>query len=203
MKKYILSLLSACLALVTQATHITGGEMYYSFNGVVGGEYQYFVTLKLYQRCNSGRQFPNPTIISIFDKTTGARFTVPYTELDWSLKIVGLPTHIPVTPKSATKPGYTRMGALVESVQGWPPFILSFTVYKPVSAKVCAIPVVLDVARIFPSLSSIFHSYDTIKGLLERLDIETDWELPQSKYSGNKVADATSQSATFICTSFR
>ena len=52
--------------------------MYYSFNGVVGGEYQYFVTLKLYQRCNSGRQFPNPTIISIFDKTTGARFTDLY-----------------------------------------------------------------------------------------------------------------------------
>lgn len=47
--------------------------MYYTCNGIVGGQYQYEVILKLFQRCGSGRQFPNPAIISIFDKTNGAR----------------------------------------------------------------------------------------------------------------------------------
>jgi len=55
------------------ASHITGGEMYYTFTGLVNGQYQYAVTLKLFQRCGSGRLFPNPAIISIFDKTTNAR----------------------------------------------------------------------------------------------------------------------------------
>lgn len=47
--------------------------MYYTWDGVSGSNYQYTVTLKLFQRCGSGRQFPNPIIISIFDKGTGAR----------------------------------------------------------------------------------------------------------------------------------
>ena len=54
--------------------------MFYTYNGVVNGQHSYSVTLKLYQRCNSGRQFPNPTIVSIFDKTNGSRYmdvTVP------------------------------------------------------------------------------------------------------------------------------
>jgi gliding motility-associated-like protein len=56
-----------------KASHITGGEMHYTFDGMNNGMYQYTVTLKLFQRCGSGRAFPNPTIISIFDKTNGAR----------------------------------------------------------------------------------------------------------------------------------
>ena len=69
----ILVLLSA-LCSAALASHITGGEMYYRFLGMNNGLYQYQVTLKLYQRCNSGRQFPNPAIISIFNKTNNARF---------------------------------------------------------------------------------------------------------------------------------
>ena len=56
--------------------------MYYRYIGISNGVYQYEVTLKLFQRCGSGRQFPNPTIISIFDKTTNNRvidLTVPIT----------------------------------------------------------------------------------------------------------------------------
>lgn len=59
--------------------------MYYRFIGVTNGLYEYDVTLRLLQRCGSGRQFPNPTIISIFDKTTNLRVTdmavtISYTE---------------------------------------------------------------------------------------------------------------------------
>ncbi len=60
---------------MAMADHITGGEMYYTFLGKNNGQNQYAVTLKLYMRCSSGRPFNNPTIVSIFDKVTGTRFT--------------------------------------------------------------------------------------------------------------------------------
>ena len=55
------------------ADHITGGEIYYSFVGVSGGQYQYNITLKLFMVCNTTRQFNNPTYVSFFDKGTNAR----------------------------------------------------------------------------------------------------------------------------------
>ncbi len=58
---------------MVRAGHITGGEMFYTYGGVNGGIHTYNVTLKLYRRCNSGRLFPNPAIISVFDKSTGLR----------------------------------------------------------------------------------------------------------------------------------
>jgi len=66
-------LLTILLPLLAKASHITGGEMYYTYGGVNLGLHRYNFTLKLYQRCNSGRQFPNPAIVSIFDKTNGLR----------------------------------------------------------------------------------------------------------------------------------
>ena len=71
-------------ALSAAASHITGGEMFYTFRGVTNGIYQYDVTLRLLQRCASGRQFPNPAIISIFDKTNSSRvidMSVPITNI--------------------------------------------------------------------------------------------------------------------------
>ncbi|MBK9938734.1 MAG: gliding motility-associated C-terminal domain-containing protein [Chitinophagaceae bacterium] len=69
----LVSILLISLSFSGRASHITGGEMYYTFAGVNNGIYQYNVTLKLFQRCGSGRQFNNPTIISIFDKTNNSR----------------------------------------------------------------------------------------------------------------------------------
>ncbi len=71
----LISIFFAMLSSTADASHITGGEMSYRFLGINNGLYQYQVTLKLYQRCNSGRQFPNPAIISIFNKTNNARVT--------------------------------------------------------------------------------------------------------------------------------
>ncbi|OLY93436.1 hypothetical protein BUE76_17255 [Cnuella takakiae] len=51
-----------------RADHITGGELYYTLMGTPGGNYQYNITVKVFMRCNSGRQFNNPAVISIFDK---------------------------------------------------------------------------------------------------------------------------------------
>lgn len=73
-KLHLTWLLLFALPLVTAASHITGGEMFYTYAGLNGGLHRYTVTLKLYQRCNSGRQFPNPAIISVFDKTMGSRY---------------------------------------------------------------------------------------------------------------------------------
>jgi gliding motility-associated-like protein len=69
----IFAVLLAGFSFPGRASHITGGEMYYTFIGVLNGEYRYSVTLKLFQRCFSGRQFPNPIVVSVFDKTNGSR----------------------------------------------------------------------------------------------------------------------------------
>ncbi len=55
-----------------RADHITGGEMYYTYAGIANDEYQYNVVLKLFMRCNSGRFFSDPTVMSVFDRVTGA-----------------------------------------------------------------------------------------------------------------------------------
>ena len=70
----LIAVLLTILCSTAGASHITGGEMSYRFLGMNNGLYQYEVILKLYQRCNSGRQFPNPAIISVFNKTNNARF---------------------------------------------------------------------------------------------------------------------------------
>ncbi len=80
MKRLVTLFVIILLAIEGRADHITGGEMYYTFLGVANNEYLYKVTLKLFMRCNSGRQFLNPTIVSIFNKGSGNRIsdvTVP------------------------------------------------------------------------------------------------------------------------------
>ena len=73
MKKIIIFFFCIGCMQLAKADHITGGEMYYTCSGLIGGEYKYNVTLKLFMRCNSGRQFADPTTISVFDRITGAR----------------------------------------------------------------------------------------------------------------------------------
>ena len=71
MKKFVI--LSAIILsnFVARADHITGGEMFYTYRGLTSsGDHSYSVTLKFFMRCNSGRQFYNPAIISIFNRKT-------------------------------------------------------------------------------------------------------------------------------------
>src|SRR5262245_57675693 len=73
MKKLAIGcLLLMAVHFAARADHITGGEMYYTFNGVSGGAYNYQITAKLFMDCFSNRRLPNPAIFGIFDKTTGA-----------------------------------------------------------------------------------------------------------------------------------
>jgi gliding motility-associated-like protein len=68
-----------------RAEHITGGEMFYTFVGMSNGQYQYRGTIKLFKNCYSNRPLANPAIVSVFDKTTGARvmdITVPLTNTE-------------------------------------------------------------------------------------------------------------------------
>ncbi|MEP7257733.1 MAG: gliding motility-associated C-terminal domain-containing protein [Flavitalea sp.] len=51
-----------------KADHITGGEMSYTLLSSAEGKNRYDVTLKLFMRCNSGRQFNDPLIIAVFDR---------------------------------------------------------------------------------------------------------------------------------------
>ena len=63
------------LSVPAMAMHITGGVMYYRFNGINNGQYQYTVTLKLFKDCFSGQSFRSDAIISVFDKANGSRYT--------------------------------------------------------------------------------------------------------------------------------
>jgi gliding motility-associated-like protein len=49
--------------------------MFYTYLGLSGGEHQYEVTLRFYMRCNSGRMFNNPSVVSVFDKATNQRLS--------------------------------------------------------------------------------------------------------------------------------
>lgn len=73
MRKSFLILFLSTFSLWAKADHITGGEMYYTHNGFANGQDIYNVTLKLFMRCNSGRQFPDPAIISVFDRISHLR----------------------------------------------------------------------------------------------------------------------------------
>ncbi|MBO9658002.1 MAG: gliding motility-associated C-terminal domain-containing protein [Chitinophagaceae bacterium] len=69
-KRGLFILLLTAYSVLARADHITGGEMYYTYVGTN----TYNVTLKLFMRCNSGRNFPDPAVMSVFDKTTNQRF---------------------------------------------------------------------------------------------------------------------------------
>jgi hypothetical protein len=73
MKQVLFFILFESMVSFARADHITGGEMYYYSTGFSNGQYTYNGTLKLFMRCNSGRQFNDPTIISIFNKSTNLR----------------------------------------------------------------------------------------------------------------------------------
>ena len=74
MKRYFIAIaLFTCLSFRASADHITGGEMYYTYGGFSNGQNTYNITLKLFMRCNSGRQFPDPAVISVFDKAGNNR----------------------------------------------------------------------------------------------------------------------------------
>lgn len=69
----ITGLLMGCV-LNASADHITGGEMFYKFVGMSNGLNEYDVTVRIFMRCSSGRQFNNPTIFSVFYKDSGIRY---------------------------------------------------------------------------------------------------------------------------------
>jgi hypothetical protein len=75
---FIFLVLVFCLS--AKAEHITGGEMFYTYVGMVNGQHQYRGTVKLFKNCYSNRQLANPAVVSVFDRVTGQRIediTVP------------------------------------------------------------------------------------------------------------------------------
>ncbi|MGZ8553837.1 MAG: PKD domain-containing protein [Chitinophagaceae bacterium] len=72
MKRFLLIVTTFLLSKTLLAEHITGGEMYYRFTGMSGGNYQYLVTLKLYRDCfSAGAQLDASAAIGVFNRSTG------------------------------------------------------------------------------------------------------------------------------------
>lgn len=75
MKRFLLAIqFLFCLTQFSFAHHIVGGQIYYTFTGIVGGQYQYNVTLLLYRDKTStiGAPLDPQAAIAIFDKGTNA-----------------------------------------------------------------------------------------------------------------------------------
>ncbi len=72
MKRFLLILITVFLSKTLLAEHITGGEIYYRFDGITtNNEYTYTVTLKLFRNCgNVGAQLDAAAAIGIFNRTT-------------------------------------------------------------------------------------------------------------------------------------
>lgn len=77
----LILLLTGCI-YTASADHITGGEIFYTYAGSANGYHKYNVTVKFFMRCNSGREFNNPTIISVFNRSSGTRITDYSVNLD-------------------------------------------------------------------------------------------------------------------------
>lgn len=87
MKRFLLILSCFFFSKTLLAEHITGGEMYYIYNGFSNGTYNYSVTLKLYRDCfSAGAKLDPSAAIAIFDNTNGS--------MVWkqSVAMVGAPT---------------------------------------------------------------------------------------------------------------
>lgn len=73
MKRLLLIPLFLLLSKLSIAEHITGGEMYYSFGGMIGDKYIYNVTLKLFRNCGGvGAPLDALAPIAVFDRTDNA-----------------------------------------------------------------------------------------------------------------------------------
>ncbi|WP_142683712.1 PKD domain-containing protein [Chitinophaga polysaccharea] len=72
MKKLLVILLCMVCALVAQASHIIGGQVYYKYLGQSGNMLQYSITLKLYRICGDGERIakmPSAVVLSSFDRS--------------------------------------------------------------------------------------------------------------------------------------
>ncbi len=71
MKRSLFIIFTLLVCGTASAEHITGGEMYYTYVGMVNGQYQYNVTLKLFRNCGDvGAPLDDRAAIAVFFKGT-------------------------------------------------------------------------------------------------------------------------------------
>ncbi len=70
MKRFLLVIPSLFFSISLLANHITGGQIYYTYTGMSGGNYNYNVTLLLYRdHFSTGAQLDPSAAIAVFDKS--------------------------------------------------------------------------------------------------------------------------------------
>ena len=117
-KLFLLGYLLLWFCGASLANHITGGEMYYTYEGQTGGENNYQVTLKLFRDCNApiGSAQLDPTvIIAVYDKATGGlvrQYTVQQSGFE-TLKPASLDPCITNPPIVCYEVGYYSVRVVV------------------------------------------------------------------------------------------
>jgi gliding motility-associated-like protein len=107
-KTFCLYIILFSLVNTASADHITGGEIFYTLKSISANQYTYAVTVKMYMDCNSYREFYNPTYVSVFDKSNGARVRdlyVPLTNIE-VINLTGNDECITNPPKVCHRIGY-------------------------------------------------------------------------------------------------
>ena len=123
MKRFLLILITIVLSKTLLAEHITGGEMFYTYVGRSGSNYQYKITLKLFRHClNTGAQLDPAAAIGIFNRTTGALVwnqKIPITRRE-ELRLGSPGPCITNAPEVCYQVGYYEFSVdLPESVNGY------------------------------------------------------------------------------------
>ena len=73
--KFLSGIVALSLTLSSYANHIVGGEMYYTFDSLVGNIYHYSVTIKLFRDFSSGTALDNPINIAVYAKGSNIPIT--------------------------------------------------------------------------------------------------------------------------------
>lgn len=177
----------SCLLLgfvpVATADHITGGEISYTFSGVANGSYRYTVMVKMFMRCNSGRQFNNPTILSVFNRSTNSRvrdLSIPLSRTE-TLQLTDVNLCITNPPQVCYEVGYYEAELSLPAVSGG--YLLAAQVVYRVDGMNNLIPNYNQVGALY---TSIIPSSGAVRGAAEN---------SSARFTGNDLVVVCAQNA--------
>lgn len=171
------------LAPAATADHITGGEIFYTFNGAANGSYQYSVVVKMFMRCASGRQFNNPAIVSVFNRSTNGRvrdLSIPLSRTE-TLQLTDVNLCITNPPQVCYEVGYYEAEISLPASSGG--YLLAAQVVYRVDGMNNLVPNYNQVGALY---TSIIPSSGSVSGAPEN---------SSARFTGNDLVVVCAQNA--------